>query len=418
MRNRLVHLSDAEFSRHWEFVARHPGIMSRHHLLQKLAIFDFVSPIVAGVPHETILEIGCGLGVHSALLSQFGKVSATELEVPGSFIGADHDVHTGRNVVLSALARNEVTFSANDGRSLPYPDNAFDVVFHNSVIEHVPNVMVFNREVARVLKPGGACICITGTPALCGFRYVKDYLLKLPFTFAVAVAREMPAVPELAGRALASLGRSPGMVAKARERLQRIDRRLRSIAGTTGSTPTPPSCRGLDIGALHPRLYHYLYFPKYNRIVLEEIAREHGITVEDLLACMERHFRSTLNRLRFSLTPRTHGQHYRNARHEFNEWALERWVEHFKAAGLLVEVLRGFRYHHVLEATPRHAWDAGLYFRATPFLQRATWLQSRPNLASEFILVARKAAPKSERAPGRVDGVPGARLTPAEGSVR
>jgi SAM-dependent methyltransferase len=38
---------------------------------------------------------------------------------------------------------------------LPFPDSSFDLVFHNYVAEHFASPLVCNREIARVLKPGG-----------------------------------------------------------------------------------------------------------------------------------------------------------------------------------------------------------------------------------------------------------------------
>lgn len=50
-------------------------------------------------------------------------------------------------------ARREMAQVAADGRMLPFRDNAFDIVFSNSVIEHVGGTVdqqVFAREISRV----------------------------------------------------------------------------------------------------------------------------------------------------------------------------------------------------------------------------------------------------------------------------
>lgn len=41
------------------------------------------------------------------------------------------------------------------GESLPYPDNTFDLVFADNVLEHLDNPTEVFSEIARVLKPGG-----------------------------------------------------------------------------------------------------------------------------------------------------------------------------------------------------------------------------------------------------------------------
>ena len=191
MRKRLSHISEVDFDRFLRFAAERPQIVSSGHMLQKLTIFNFVAPVVAWHAHENILEIGCGLGFHSALLTNYGHVTATELQVPGSFVAGDADIANDRAVVFETLAKGEVPFQFNDGQHLPFANGSFDLIFHNSVIEHVPDAAVFNRETARTLKPNGVVICITGTPALCRFRLVREFLLRLP------VRHRLPCLPSL-----------------------------------------------------------------------------------------------------------------------------------------------------------------------------------------------------------------------------
>lgn len=391
---RFKHIPDDVVLRYREFAAGRPGVVPLPVLLQKLVIFDFVAPVVAAHPHGSILEIGCGQGIHSVLLSRYGEVSATELAVPGSFVGADRDVGAVREAVFRELADHAVSFTHNDGRRLPYGDAAFDIVFHNSVIEHVPDVVAFNREVRRVLKPGGVSICITGTPALCRFRLVKDYFLKLPIHAAVAALREIPLLRELAIALLRVLGASDETRLKARERLLRVDDRMRALAGSDGPAHPAGPCQETGLTALYPRLYHYLYFPDYNRVVLDEIARERGSTADRLLSCLADHFGNIGNRLRFALTPQTHGQHYRNVWDEMAEWRVKRWQEQFTQTGFMIDDIRGYRYHHLLEITPSSAWNASLYARAAKRIHAA--LDRRmfdPSCASEIIIVAKKETP-------------------------
>jgi ubiquinone/menaquinone biosynthesis C-methylase UbiE len=42
-----------------------------------------------------------------------------------------------------------------DIHQIPFPDNSFDVVFSNHVLEHVENDIEACKEINRVLKPGG-----------------------------------------------------------------------------------------------------------------------------------------------------------------------------------------------------------------------------------------------------------------------
>ena len=48
---------------------------------------------------------------------------------------------------------------AYDGRTLPFEDEAFDVVVSNQVFEHVPDLPTALREIRRVLRRGGMLVC-------------------------------------------------------------------------------------------------------------------------------------------------------------------------------------------------------------------------------------------------------------------
>jgi len=57
------------------------------------------------------------------------------------------------NVDIEEHVEDNATFMRADGRSLPFPDNAFDIAYSNSVIEHVGDweaKEAFAREIRRV----------------------------------------------------------------------------------------------------------------------------------------------------------------------------------------------------------------------------------------------------------------------------
>jgi len=362
MKNRLRNISDADFGRFLGFADRHPDIVKRDHVLQKLTIFNFVAPIIERYKPQTILEIGCGLGFHSALLTRFGHVSATELQVPGSFVTMDSDVASHRATVFDELADGPVQFRVNDGRSFPFTDNSFDLIFHNSVIEHVPDATAFNRETRRLLKPGGIVVCITGTPALCRFRFLRDYILRLPFTIAASLIKETGLTRRL-----------------------KISDKIKALLPKDAPKP-----KGLPtVAGWNARLTHYVNSPVYNHLVLEELAKDAGIDTGTAVIAANEHFRkSMLNRFAYYLTPQTHGQHYRDFRHEMSEWNLDRWRGTFTTAGFEVVDLVPYRFHHILEPTWSGRINSALYLRAAPLIER--FCRSIPSgFSSEFILVAR-----------------------------
>jgi SAM-dependent methyltransferase len=92
---------------------------------------------------STLLEIGAGSGWQSKKLSENGfSVEAIDLE---SSEYADHRVWQVKDY---------------DGRHIPYPDEYFDVVFSSNVLEHIPRITDFQKEIQRVLKPDGIALHI------------------------------------------------------------------------------------------------------------------------------------------------------------------------------------------------------------------------------------------------------------------
>ena len=89
-----------------------------------------------------VLENGCGLGVYVEKLRQF---------TPAVF-GLEYDFERAAEAGRR-LAPPLVVCAA--GEHLPYPDNAFDVILSNEVIEHVQDDGAAAAEMVRVLRPGG-----------------------------------------------------------------------------------------------------------------------------------------------------------------------------------------------------------------------------------------------------------------------
>ena len=106
-----------------------------------------LSPLPSGL---TILDLGCGRGVETALIASVFK--------PGRLVAFDLDprqVHEARRRLLRDGAGDAALLLADASR-LPFADARFDAVVEIAVIHHVPEWRSALREVARVLKPGGS----------------------------------------------------------------------------------------------------------------------------------------------------------------------------------------------------------------------------------------------------------------------
>jgi SAM-dependent methyltransferase len=84
---------------------------------------------------ESVLDVGCGTGELTAVLRE---------ECPGRVVGLDRDpdllVHAPAPVVRG------------DARSLPFPDDAFDVVVCQALLVNLPDPAAVVREFARVAR--------------------------------------------------------------------------------------------------------------------------------------------------------------------------------------------------------------------------------------------------------------------------
>jgi len=95
------------------------------------------------VRHKSIrmLEIGGGAGWQAEFFRKQGY-NVVSVDVP------------------SGNYREAKTFDIieYDGHILPFHDNAFDIIFSSNVLEHIPHVEDFQKEVKRVLKDDGTVI--------------------------------------------------------------------------------------------------------------------------------------------------------------------------------------------------------------------------------------------------------------------
>jgi ubiquinone/menaquinone biosynthesis C-methylase UbiE len=98
---------------------------------------------------EEVLEIGGGIGTD---LAQFARHRAHVTDID---LSRGHLKLAEENFRLRGL---QGTFIHQDAETLPFSDDAFDVVYSNGVIHHTPNTAQLVSEIFRVLRPGGRAI--------------------------------------------------------------------------------------------------------------------------------------------------------------------------------------------------------------------------------------------------------------------
>jgi len=97
-------------------------------------------------PNGRILDIGCGDGYITKLISK--KTSAEP-----------HGIDISGNAVKTARKRGVKAKEADlDEGRISYPKNYFDVVFCGDILEHIYNTEVLLENIYRILKTGGYVI--------------------------------------------------------------------------------------------------------------------------------------------------------------------------------------------------------------------------------------------------------------------
>ena len=120
------------------------------------------------VKNARVLEVGTGRGGKGiAYATQGMNVTAFDIDVPALELG-----------LKSARERNaNMRFLVSDGARMPFPNNYFDAILFDSVIEHVSDPQAVLLECARVLKPNGIVFVVF--PPFYGplSGHIDDYIM-------------------------------------------------------------------------------------------------------------------------------------------------------------------------------------------------------------------------------------------------
>jgi SAM-dependent methyltransferase len=100
-----------------------------------------------------VLDYGCGAG----RLVAAGRANGLDIYGTDVFYGGST---TRRDVEAAGLLGDVIReMNASTGR-IPFPDDFFDVVTNNQVMEHVEDLDAVLSEIARVLRPGGVVLSV------------------------------------------------------------------------------------------------------------------------------------------------------------------------------------------------------------------------------------------------------------------
>jgi SAM-dependent methyltransferase len=158
-------------------------------------VFKFLEQ--AGVPvGGMVLDAGCGGGGMPLSFAEEAR-RVVGIDLAPRFADAGHTLAAEHGL------RN-LHFARADGQALPFPDASFDMVLSHAVIEHVADAARYLRELARVLKPGGAMYLSTAPYLSFAGAHLPKLLVPIPlhlllgrraaFAIFVWLARHAPRV--------------------------------------------------------------------------------------------------------------------------------------------------------------------------------------------------------------------------------
>ncbi len=135
----------------WNEGSKNFGIVARSH-------FKFTEEKIRQVVRQkgknnvTILDYGCGTGVHSIFLAKQGA------RVYGIDI-SKNAITIAKEWAKRKHVKAQTVFQLMDGEKLLFPENFFDIVFNCDTLSCVDRKKVF-PEIVRVLKPHGYFISV------------------------------------------------------------------------------------------------------------------------------------------------------------------------------------------------------------------------------------------------------------------
>ncbi|MDD2751785.1 MAG: class I SAM-dependent methyltransferase [Candidatus Omnitrophica bacterium] len=158
--------SKAEIYRQLEELFGHPGTLLFR--ARELAVIDDYMARYPLPIEKRVLDLGCAEGHIGGLL--FNRIDVGLDLFPG-------DLEKTKN---SVAYKNAV---AADARKLPFKAQAFDLVFSNSVIEHIPGIEEVLSEVSRVLSDGGFFVFTAPSKLFSDYLYLTNIFRRTGLSF-------------------------------------------------------------------------------------------------------------------------------------------------------------------------------------------------------------------------------------------
>ncbi|MCJ7509409.1 MAG: methionine biosynthesis protein MetW [Dehalococcoidia bacterium] len=118
------------------------SVSRRSERASKGAILDVIEPRA----HGRLLDCGCGDGEFTAQVACRARVSEA------------YGIECAKDCLKEAADRGIIVTEGDLNDPLPYKSRFFNIVHADQIIEHLPNIALFLKEIKRVLRPDGYAV--------------------------------------------------------------------------------------------------------------------------------------------------------------------------------------------------------------------------------------------------------------------
>ena len=120
----------------------------------------FAAHLRSLAPGSRMLDAGCGNGIESGPYAD--RLAVYGVDYQPTYVDS------------CASAYPDAHYSLGDLAALDFPDEHFDLVLMNQVIEHLERPQVVVAELTRVLRPGGTLLVATPNYGTFGWRLIEN----------------------------------------------------------------------------------------------------------------------------------------------------------------------------------------------------------------------------------------------------
>ncbi|MEU6247236.1 class I SAM-dependent methyltransferase [Glycomyces sp. NPDC047010] len=136
---------------YWDAIAPDRDITLAERTASQAELYRQVLARLPTPPGVELLELGCGIGVGTALVAREYAAYTTGLDRSKAQLARAADVNAEALKILSG----RLEFQEGSVTDLPFPDASFDGLYSVEALQHVDDLAEVAREAHRVLRPGG-----------------------------------------------------------------------------------------------------------------------------------------------------------------------------------------------------------------------------------------------------------------------